>query len=105
MPREKQWSPEPEATISAPEAVQPSYPYARVAPAASAYHSQVDGYDQAPKGRNWLWVGIAVAILQGVSLPPVELIQTAEGYMVRDGHHRLSVARAFDQEVIEAVIT
>jgi hypothetical protein len=36
--------------------------------------------------------------------PPVQLIHTAEGYVVRDGHHRLSVARAFGQAVIEAEI-
>ena len=50
------------------------------------------------------WVNIAVAINRGIPLPPVELIHTADGYIVRDGHHRLSVARAFGQEVIEAEV-
>jgi len=50
------------------------------------------------------WVNIAVAMANGKPLPPVQLIHTAGGYIVRDGHHRLSVARAFGRAVIEAVI-
>jgi hypothetical protein len=50
------------------------------------------------------WVNIALAIRNGKPLPPIKLIHTAEGYAVRDGHHRLSVARAFGQAVIEAEI-
>jgi hypothetical protein len=50
------------------------------------------------------WVNIAVAMASGKPLPPVELIQTPGGYVVRDGHHRLSVARAFGRAVIEAAI-
>ncbi len=50
------------------------------------------------------WVNIAVAMASGKPLPPVQLVQTAGGYIVRDGHHRLSVARAFGRAVIEAEI-
>lgn len=50
------------------------------------------------------WIGIAVARADGVSLPPIELIQVGEEYYVRDGHHRLSVARATRQDEIEARI-
>jgi hypothetical protein len=35
-------------------------------------------------------------------LPPVQIIQTYEGYFVRDGYHRISVARALGQAAIEA---
>ncbi len=37
-------------------------------------------------------------------MPPVELIQAADGYYVRDGHHRISVARAAGQASIEGRI-
>ena len=37
--------------------------------------------------------------------PPVELIQVGDLYFVRDGHHRISVARAMGQEAIEAKVT
>ncbi len=50
------------------------------------------------------WLSIAVAMGTGTPLPPVQLLQTAVGYVVRDGHHRLSVARAFGQTSIEAEI-
>ena len=51
------------------------------------------------------WIGIAVARLQGNSLPPVELIKVGDDYYVRDGHHRISVAKAYGQVDIDAVVT
>ena len=50
------------------------------------------------------WVGIAVAQRRGIPLPPVELIQKGNEYYVRDGHHRISVAKTFGQATIEARI-
>jgi len=38
-------------------------------------------------------------------LPPVELIRVGDEYYVRDGNHRVSVARAFGQPYIEALVT
>lgn len=50
------------------------------------------------------WISVAAAWLCGVRLPPVELIQYGEIYFVRDGHHRISVARALGQTEIDAVV-
>jgi len=50
------------------------------------------------------WVGIAIAHRRGIPLPPVELIKVGDEYYVRDGHHRISVARTFGQATIEAEI-
>ena len=50
------------------------------------------------------WVGIAMARQNGVALPPVELIRDGDGYYVRDGHHRISVAKMLGQLDIEALI-
>ena len=50
------------------------------------------------------WVSVAMAHLCRQPLPPVELIQVGEAYFVRDGHHRISVARAFGQMFIEAEV-
>lgn len=50
------------------------------------------------------WIGIAVARRTCVALPPVELVRDGNTYYVRDGHHRISVAKAFGQLEIEAVI-
>ncbi|MGD8751182.1 MAG: hypothetical protein PVG14_07155 [Anaerolineales bacterium] len=51
------------------------------------------------------WVRVAAARLRGVVLPPVDLIRVGDIYFVRDGHHRISVARAFGEEFIDAVVT
>jgi hypothetical protein len=51
------------------------------------------------------WRGVARAWLDGASLPPVELIRIGDVYFVRDGHHRISVAKALGQQEIEAVVT
>lgn len=51
------------------------------------------------------WLNVAAALLVGKSLPPVELIQLGEIYFVRDGHHRISVAKAFGQKDIDAEVT
>lgn len=51
------------------------------------------------------WLSIAAARQKGVSLPPVDLVMVGDVYFVRDGHHRISVARAWGQESIEARVT
>jgi hypothetical protein len=51
------------------------------------------------------WLRIATAQLQGATLPPVALIQIGGVYFVRDGHHRVSVARALGQEYVDAEVT
>lgn len=51
------------------------------------------------------WQRIAQAWLDGRYLPAIELIQLGDQYFVRDGHHRVSVARAFGQLEIDAFVT
>lgn len=51
------------------------------------------------------WRRVAAAAAQGYGLPPVSLIRYGNIYYVRDGHHRISVARARGQMVIEAQVT
>jgi len=51
------------------------------------------------------WISVARARQEGKSLPPVELVQVGETYYCLDGHHRLSVARAFGQQNIDARVT
>lgn len=50
------------------------------------------------------WQAIALLRLTGKPLPPVRLIRLDNTYIVRDGHHRISVARAFGASTIEALI-
>lgn len=50
------------------------------------------------------WLSVATARELGVALPLVELVQVGDIYFVRDGHHRISVARAMGQTEIEAEV-
>ena len=50
------------------------------------------------------WINIAKARAQGETLPLVELIQLGDDYFVRDGHHRISVARAFGEAYVDAKV-
>lgn len=51
------------------------------------------------------WVDVAVARWADKALPAVDLVQIGELYFVRDGHHRISVARLDGQVEIEAQVT
>lgn len=51
------------------------------------------------------WIGVLLAMKNGVALPPVELIQVGELFYVRDGHHRISAARQMGLREIEAEVT
>lgn len=50
------------------------------------------------------WISVASAFMRGVTLPPIELIQVGDAFFVRDGHHRISVYRAFGQATVEAEV-
>jgi hypothetical protein len=51
------------------------------------------------------WEHIAAAMRRGEALPPVDLLRVGEIHFVRDGHHRVSVARALGHEDIDAYVT
>jgi hypothetical protein len=51
------------------------------------------------------WEQIATAMRRGESMPPVDLVRIGEIYFVRDGHHRVSVARALGLTDIDAYVT
>jgi hypothetical protein len=50
------------------------------------------------------WLNVASVRLAGTALPPVELIQFAGIYFVRDGHHRISIAKALGEDYIDAEV-
>jgi hypothetical protein len=50
------------------------------------------------------WLSVAAARAQGRPLPPVELVQAADGYYVVDGHHRISVALAYGDQEVKAYV-
>jgi hypothetical protein len=67
-----------------------------------------EGFDRAfrptsesVRGR---WEAIANAVRRGESMPPVSLYRIGEVHFVRDGHHRVSVARALGRDTIDAYV-
>ncbi len=51
------------------------------------------------------WERLALAQRRGESIPPIEVYRIGELHFVRDGHHRVSVAIAAGQKVIDAYVT
>ncbi len=51
------------------------------------------------------WSSIGAARRRDVQLPPVELFKIGDAYFVRDGNHRVSVARQQGQEFLDANVT
>jgi hypothetical protein len=51
------------------------------------------------------WERIALAYRRGIALPPIAVVQRADGYYVVDGRHRVSVAVALGHRHIEAWVT
>jgi hypothetical protein len=51
------------------------------------------------------WQRIAEAIRRGQSMPPIDVYRIGDMHFVRDGHHRVSVARQLGLDVIDAQVT
>ena len=50
------------------------------------------------------WIGIWLAESRGTVLPPISVVRAGDAYMIRDGHHRVSVARARGAATIDAIV-
>ena len=50
------------------------------------------------------WISIWLAEERGTVLPPISVATVGDAYAVRDGHHRVSVARARGALTISAVV-
>ena len=54
---------------------------------------------RASAGSTW-----QLCICLVLPLAPIQLIQVGDAYFVRDGHHRISVSRAFGQVAMDAEV-
>jgi hypothetical protein len=50
------------------------------------------------------WLGVWMAEQRGAVLPPISVAAVGDAYAIRDGHHRVSVARARGAVTITAVV-
>jgi hypothetical protein len=51
------------------------------------------------------WEQLALAQRRGTQLPPIEVYRVGAMHFVVDGHHRVSIARASNQTLIDAYVT
>ena len=50
------------------------------------------------------WLGVWLAEHRGTVLPPISVARIGDAYAIRDGHHRVSVARARGALTISAIV-
>ena len=50
------------------------------------------------------WQSVWLAFHRGATLPPISVIRVGDDYAIRDGHHRVSVAKALGAVSIRAVV-
>jgi hypothetical protein len=66
---------------------------------------KASAFDRSFRPPNWSrgrWTLMCLAAQRGVQLPPISVYRVGDQHFVRDGHHRVSVARALDATGIEA---
>ncbi len=63
------------------------------------------GFRPTSRAGKQRWQGVAKAMRRGQAMPPIDVYRIGSLHFVRDGHHRVSVARAMGLDVIEAAVT
>jgi hypothetical protein len=58
-----------------------------------------------PEWSRGRWTLMFRAVRRGAALPPISVYRVGDRHFVRDGHHRVSVARATDADAIDASVT
>lgn len=51
------------------------------------------------------WAKVKAAFVSSTGVPPIEVYKIGDAYFVRDGNHRVSIARQLGNETIEAYVT
>ena len=63
-----------------------------------------DGAFRPTSGARGRWQRLWMAEHRGAVLPPISVVRVGDAYAVRDGHHRVSVARARGALTIDAAV-
>ena len=66
---------------------------------------KAEAFDHAFRPPDWSrgrWTEMCHAAQHGTELPPISVYRVGESHFVRDGHHRVSVARALGAGSIDA---
>ena len=67
--------------------------------------AQFDGDFRPAAPTRMRWQSVWLAAQRGTLLPPISVIRVGDTYAIRDGHHRVSVARARGAVTIDAIVT
>lgn len=66
--------------------------------------AQFDRHFRPSRSTRGRWQRVWHAVHQGVTLPPISVVRIGDVYAIRDGHHRVSVARARGASTITALV-
>jgi hypothetical protein len=66
--------------------------------------AQFDQHFRPTASTRGRWQRVWMALHEGVTLPPISVVQVGDAYAIRDGHHRVSVAKALGALTISAVV-
>ncbi len=80
-------------------------PLKKIVGSVGRYHDFTRSFLPRPGADEERWVKLDTAMNALETLPPVELYKIGDAYFVRDGNHRISVARANGLSHIEAYVT
>jgi hypothetical protein len=76
----------------------------QIAGSVNANRSFDDRFNPRTAASEERWVRLYRGLLHGDPIPPIRVYQIGTAYYVEDGHHRVSVARAVGQMMIEAEV-
>src|ERR687894_487379 len=76
-----------------------------VGTAEQAKTGTFDGRFRPASSSRRRWEGLWIAGRRGASLPPISVYRLGDRHFVRDGHHRVSVARSLGMAAIDAEVT
>jgi len=79
-------------------------PLDRIVGSVSRYHDFTRSFLPRHDDMRHRWQRVDSLARQGGGLPPIEVYQVGEVYFVKDGNHRVSVARQFGAPTIEAYV-
>jgi hypothetical protein len=80
-------------------------PLNQIAGSVGRYHEFTTGFLPKRGGMQERWSRVYAVATGPTGLPPVELYQVGDVYFVRDGNHRVSVARQLGSQTIQAHVT
>lgn len=80
-------------------------PVEKIVGSVGRYHDFTREFLPRPGVNSERWTRLDAALNALENVPPVELYKIGDVYFVRDGNHRVSVARANGVDVIEAYVT